>query len=123
MRLNNLRTFDSLKNSSFRIYYLSMIGQWAAQATQNVVQGLLLYRLTGSTALLGTMALGSAIPQAARIFMVVDVWDALNSDRPYRPKLGEAEALAFIREQAGKEFDPEVVETFARLISRQELTK
>jgi MFS family permease len=40
-----------------------MIGQWAAQATQNVVQGLLLYRLTGSTALLGTMALGSAIPQ------------------------------------------------------------
>jgi MFS family permease len=64
MRLNNLRTFDSLKNSSFRIYYISMIGQWAAQATQNVVQGLLLYRLTGSTALLGTMALGSAIPQA-----------------------------------------------------------
>jgi len=32
MRLNNVRTFDSLKNSSFRIYYLSMIGQWAAQA-------------------------------------------------------------------------------------------
>jgi MFS family permease len=63
MRLNNLRTIDSLKVPSFRIYYLSMIGQWAAQAMQNVVQGLLVYRLTGSTAILGTMALGSAIPQ------------------------------------------------------------
>ena len=64
MRLNNLRTIDSLKVPSFRIYYLSMIGQWAAQAMQNVVQGLLVYRLTGSTAILGTMALGSAIQEA-----------------------------------------------------------
>jgi MFS family permease len=40
-----------------------MLGQWAGQAMQNVVQGLLVYRLTGSTAILGTMALASAIPQ------------------------------------------------------------
>ena len=63
MRLNKLRTFDSLRNPDFRIYYLSSAGGWAAQAMQNVVLGLLLYRLTGSTALLGTMALASAIPQ------------------------------------------------------------
>ena len=63
MHLKNLRTFDSLRNPSFRIYYLSMAGQWAAQSMQGVVQSLLLYRLTGSTAILGTMALASAIPQ------------------------------------------------------------
>ena len=63
MRLRNLKTFDSLRNSAFRIYYLSMIGQWAAMSMQSVVQALLLYRLTGSTAILGTMALAGAIPQ------------------------------------------------------------
>ena len=63
MRLRNLRTFDSLKDPSFRIYYLSMAGQWAAQSMQGVVQALLLYRLTGSTAILGTMALASATTQ------------------------------------------------------------
>jgi HD-GYP domain-containing protein (c-di-GMP phosphodiesterase class II) len=60
---------------------------------------------------------GNAIPQAARIFMVVDVWDALNSDRPYRPRWSEERTLAYIQEQAGKEFDPQVVEAFTRLIS------
>ena len=63
MRLRNLRTFDSLRNPAFRIYYLSMAGQWAAQSMQGIVQSLLLYRLTGSTAILGTMALASAITQ------------------------------------------------------------
>ena len=55
---------------------------------------------------------GEAIPLAARIFAVVDVWDALRSDRPYRPAWSEAEALRYIREQAGKHFDPRVVEVF-----------
>ena len=63
MRLRNLRTFNSLRNPAFRIYYLSMAGQWAAQSMQGTVQTLLLYRLTGSTAILGTMALASAITQ------------------------------------------------------------
>ena len=63
MRLRNLRTFDSLRNPAFRIYYLSMAGQWAAQSMQGIVQALLLYRLTDSTAILGTMALASAITQ------------------------------------------------------------
>ena len=63
MRFNNLQTIDSLKNSTFRIYYFGMAGQWAASSMQTVIQALLIFRLTGSTAILGTMALATAIPQ------------------------------------------------------------
>lgn len=55
---------------------------------------------------------GEQIPLAARIFAVADVWDALTSDRPYRPAWSKAQALKYIREQAGKHFDPAVVEVF-----------
>lgn len=55
---------------------------------------------------------GKQIPLAARIFAVVDVYDALTSDRPYRPALSREKALDHIREQTGKHFDPEVVEVF-----------
>ncbi|MGC8874849.1 MAG: HD-GYP domain-containing protein, partial [Chloroflexia bacterium] len=63
---------------------------------------------------------GEEIPLAARIFAVVDVWDALTSDRPYRPAWSRAEALAYIRENAGKLFDPWVVEVFLREIEKEE---
>jgi putative two-component system response regulator len=55
---------------------------------------------------------GEQIPIVARLFAVVDVWDALTSDRPYRPAWSEQEALLYIREQSGKHFDPQVVELF-----------
>ena len=55
---------------------------------------------------------GKEIPLAARIFAVVDVWDAMTSDRPYRPALSRAEANAYLREQSGRHFDPEAVNTF-----------
>ncbi|MDD2921070.1 MAG: HD domain-containing protein [Anaerolineales bacterium] len=55
---------------------------------------------------------GEEIPFAARIFSVVDVWDALTSDRPYRKAWTYADALAYIEEQAGKLFDAKVVEVF-----------
>ena len=55
---------------------------------------------------------GEQIPLAARIFAVVDVWDALTSDRPYRKAWTEEKALEYIREQSGKHFDPQVVEAF-----------
>ena len=58
---------------------------------------------------------GEEIPLAARIFAVVDVWDALRSDRPYRPVWPKEKAIQHIREQAGKHFDPQVVEMFLRL--------
>ena len=58
---------------------------------------------------------GEAIPLAARIFAVVDVRDALTSDRPYRPARPHDRTLAHIREQAGKHFDPHVVARFLEL--------
>ena len=59
---------------------------------------------------------GEEIPLSARLFAVVDVWDALTSDRPYRKAWSEEEALNYIREQSGKHFDPQVVELFFRVI-------
>ncbi|MFH1674334.1 MAG: MASE3 domain-containing protein [Pseudomonadota bacterium] len=56
------------------------------------------------------------IPLAARIFAVVDVWDALRSDRPYRPAWPQEKTREYIREQAGKYFDPQVVELFLELL-------
>ena len=55
---------------------------------------------------------GEQIPLAARIFAVVDVWDALTSDRPYRKEWTKAKARRHIQEQAGVHFDPEVVKVF-----------
>ncbi len=55
---------------------------------------------------------GNQIPLAARIFAVVDVWDALTNDRPYRKKWTEQKALEYILEQRGKHFDPQVVDVF-----------
>ncbi len=57
---------------------------------------------------------GEQIPLVARIFAVVDVWDALISDRPYRLAWPEEKARAYIQEQAGKHFDPQVVDAFLR---------
>jgi PAS domain S-box-containing protein/putative nucleotidyltransferase with HDIG domain len=58
---------------------------------------------------------GAEIPSAARIFAVVDVYDALTSDRPYRKAWSKKKALDYILEQSGKYFDPNVVETFLNL--------
>ncbi len=55
---------------------------------------------------------GEDIPFAARIFSVVDVWDALTSNRPYREPMDFAEVRQHIRERAGSHFDPQVVDVF-----------
>jgi putative nucleotidyltransferase with HDIG domain len=55
---------------------------------------------------------GEQIPLPARIFAVVDVWDALTSDRPYRPAWPKNDALNYIRNGAGIHFDPQVVKLF-----------
>jgi PAS domain S-box-containing protein/putative nucleotidyltransferase with HDIG domain len=60
---------------------------------------------------------GRQIPLAARIFAVVDVWDALRSDRPYRRAWPDDKVRAHLRSLAGVHFDPQVVETFLRLLS------
>ena len=58
---------------------------------------------------------GEDIPLAARIFAVIDVWDALTSDRPYRPAWTQQEALEHIATAAGTHFDPAVVELFLKI--------
>lgn len=62
---------------------------------------------------------GEQIPLAARIFAVVDAFDALTSDRPYRKAWTKQEALNYIREQSGKHFDPQVVEKFLELFGKE----
>ena len=55
---------------------------------------------------------GTDIPIGARILSVVDCFDALTSDRPYRPRLSDQEALAILRERRGSMYDPLIVDTF-----------
>lgn len=58
---------------------------------------------------------GTDIPIGARILSVVDCFDALTSDRPYRPKLSDQEALDILMERRGSMYDPLVVDTFVRV--------
>jgi HD-GYP domain-containing protein (c-di-GMP phosphodiesterase class II) len=62
---------------------------------------------------------GEEIPLAARIFAVVDVWDALLSDRPYRKAWNKTKVAKYLRDQAGTHFDPNVVEIFLKMIDKQ----
>ncbi len=63
---------------------------------------------------------GETIPLEARIFSIVDVWDALSNDRPYRPAWPREQVLQYIKEQSGKHFDPQVVESFLIVEARQQ---
>ena len=58
------------------------------------------------------------IPLAARIFAVVDVWDALSSDRPYRKAWPKEKVSNYINAESGKHFDPKVVTVFLRLLEQ-----
>ncbi len=65
---------------------------------------------------------GGNIPVEARIFMVIDAYDAMTSDRPYRPAMRHSEAMREIRTNSGGQFDPGVVMAFEALMaSRPEL--
>lgn len=61
---------------------------------------------------------GEDIPLAARIFAVIDVYDALTSDRPYRKAWSEADTLAHLQAESGSHFDPQVVEYFLEYIAK-----
>jgi len=58
---------------------------------------------------------GEQIPLSARIFAVADVWDVLREDRPYRRAWTAAEAREYLRTEAGKHFDPSIVQVFLQL--------
>lgn len=60
---------------------------------------------------------GEEIPLSARIFAVVDVWDALTNERPYREVWSGEKALEYVRENSGTHFDPQIVEVFLRTIT------
>jgi PAS domain S-box-containing protein/putative nucleotidyltransferase with HDIG domain len=60
---------------------------------------------------------GEEIPYTARIFSIVDVWDALTSDRPYRKAWTKDKTLQYIIEQGGIHFDPKVLEAFIPMIT------
>jgi HD-GYP domain-containing protein (c-di-GMP phosphodiesterase class II) len=61
---------------------------------------------------------GEEIPFIARIFMIVDVWDAMTSDRIYRKALSEDEAYQYICETRGSHFDPQVADSFLELMGK-----
>ena len=55
---------------------------------------------------------GEAIPFWARIFSIVDVWDALRSNRPYHLPMPDDDVRVYLRQQSGTQFDPQVVDAF-----------
>ena len=63
---------------------------------------------------------GEDIPIAARLFAVIDVWDALLSDRPYRPAWPEQRVRDYLRAESGRHFDPRAVNAFLEMMDRGE---
>lgn len=63
---------------------------------------------------------GDSIPLPARIFAIIDVWDALLSDRPYREAWSKERAIEYIKYQSGQHFDPRVVKAFLEMIENPE---
>ena len=59
---------------------------------------------------------GEEIPLLARIFTVVDQWDALTSDRPYRKAWRREKVIAYLQENSGKIYDPKIVDVFLTMI-------
>lgn len=66
---------------------------------------------------------GDEIPIGARIMAIADAYDALTSDRPYRERLSEQQALCVLKEEAGKQFDPELALTFVQMVESGALSR
>ncbi len=66
---------------------------------------------------------GEEIPVEARVLALADAFDAMTSDRPYRPALTREEALAEVERCAGTQFDPEIARLFLELFGQVELTR
>jgi len=62
---------------------------------------------------------GEEIPLAARIFAVVDVWDALTSDRPYRKAWTPEDTRDYLLDESGRHFDPQVVRVFLEMLHQE----
>ncbi len=66
---------------------------------------------------------GDQIPLSARIFSVIDVWDSLISDRPFRTAWSEFQASHYLQEKSGSYFDPEIVNVFLNAEIKRKVTK
>jgi putative nucleotidyltransferase with HDIG domain len=60
---------------------------------------------------------GEEIPIGARIFAIVDVWDAMTNDRPYRKAIPHEEVMSHLKDQSGRHFDPKIVDMFIRILN------
>ena len=67
--LHRLKTFESFQSAAFRIFFYSLIGQWAAMSMQMITRSLLVYRITGLGSFIGIMALAQAIPMLITSFL------------------------------------------------------
>jgi hypothetical protein len=65
---------------------------------------------------------GEEIPLGARMVQIVDAWDAMTHDQPYRKAMARNNAIAELRQQAGAQFDPKLVDIFLRVVERFERT-
>jgi HD-GYP domain-containing protein (c-di-GMP phosphodiesterase class II) len=65
---------------------------------------------------------GKEIPLLARIFAIVDAFDALTNDRPYRKKVPMGDAMKFLKDEAGILFDPEIVVEFEAMVKENIFT-
>ena len=64
---------------------------------------------------------GEKIPLSARLFAIVDVWDALRSDRPYRKAIPREQVIDYLSENANVLFDPKLVEVFLKFVKENNL--
>jgi response regulator RpfG family c-di-GMP phosphodiesterase len=64
---------------------------------------------------------GEEIPLGARIFSVIDVWDAVQSERPYNAPWKKDKAIQYLKEESGKLFDPDCVRVFLDLVEQGKL--
>jgi len=76
------RVFSSFKNPVYRLYYYSLVGHWAPMQMQMVTRTLLIYRITGSGAIIGLMALAGAIPM-----LVLSLYGGALADRVEKRKI------------------------------------
>ncbi len=58
---------------------------------------------------------GEEIPYESKIITVVDIFDAVTTDRPYRPAMSHEEAIEILKNESGKKLDPYLVEKFIKL--------
>jgi len=64
---------------------------------------------------------GTQIPLSARIFSIVDIWDALLSDRPYRNAWPKEKVIEYLREISGTQLDPDIVQAFFKMLERDNM--